>query len=174
MAQTKARASTKRARPKKSQARSEPKKTQARSKGSAGKSRTSSGNRGSNGREGVNAARQAVASTTKETSLRVGRAASRARTPLLAGGAALAGAAGGLAVGSMQSRRKVLGVKMPQPKRVRIRSRDMARAAREVGTFGQHLGELATEMRQAREGSGNGNKHRSPVEVVLDGLTARR
>jgi hypothetical protein len=74
----------------------------------------------------------------------------------------------------MQSRRKVLGVKMPQPKRVRIRSRDMARAAREVGTFGQHLGELATEMRQAREGSGNGNKHRSPVEVVLDGLTARR
>jgi hypothetical protein len=29
-------------------------------------------------------------------------------------------------------------------------------------------------MRQAREEGGNGNKQRSPVEVVLDGLTARR
>jgi hypothetical protein len=166
MAQAKARASTKRSR--------SPKKSQARSKGSAGRSRASSGNRASNGKGGVNAARQAVVSTTKETSHTVGRVASKAKTPLLAGGAALAGAAGGLAIGSMQSRRKVLGVKMPQHKRVRIRSRDVARAAREVGTFGQHLGELATEMRQAREEGGNGNRHRSPVEVVLDGLTARR
>jgi hypothetical protein len=68
---------------------------------------------------------------------------------------------------------KVLGMKMPQPKRVKLRSRDVARAAKEVGSFGQHVGELATELRHAREESGNG-KHRSPVEVVLDGLTARR
>jgi hypothetical protein len=34
------------------------------------------------------------------------------------------------------------------------------------------VGELATELRRARE-SADGGKHRSPVEVVLDGLTAR-
>ena len=65
------------------------------------------------------------------------KAASDAKTPLLAGGAALAGAAGGLAIGTMRSRQshshKVLGLKMPQGKRVKIRSRDVARAAREVG-----------------------------------------
>jgi len=109
----------------------------------------------------------------------VARKASKAKTPLLAGGAALAGAAGGLAIGAMQSRhsrqRKVLGVKMPQPKRVKVRSRDVAKAAKEVGTFGQHVGELAIELRHAREEGGNGSKgHRSPIEVVLNGLTARR
>ncbi|HWM55753.1 MAG TPA: hypothetical protein VNO20_10235 [Solirubrobacterales bacterium] len=107
----------------------------------------------------------------------VGKAASKAKTPLLAGGAAIAGAAGGMALNAMRSRHshahKVLGMKMLQPKRVKLRSRDVARAAKEVGSFGQHVGELATELRHAREESGNG-KHRSPVEVVLDGLTARR
>jgi len=70
---------------------------------------------------------------------------------------------------------KLLGVKMPRPKRVKIKSRDVAVAAKEIGSFGQHVGELATELRHVREDAGGGNgKHRSPVEVVLDGLTARR
>jgi hypothetical protein len=108
----------------------------------------------------------------------VGKAASKAKTPLLAGSAALAGAAGGMAIGAMRSRqshsRKVLGVKVPRPKRVKVRSRDVATAAKELGTFGQHVGELATELRHARNATGDGHRHRSPVEVVLDGLTARR
>jgi hypothetical protein len=107
----------------------------------------------------------------------VSKVASNAKTPLLASGAALAGAAGGLALGAMRSRRshthKVLGLKMPQAKRVKRRSRDVAKAAREVGTLSQHMSELATELRHVRENS-NGGKHRSPVEIVLDGLTARR
>jgi hypothetical protein len=106
----------------------------------------------------------------------VSKAASNAKTPLLASGAALAGAAGGLAIGTMRSRRshphKALGLKMPQGKRVKIRSRDVAKAAREVGALSQHVSELATELRQVRENS-DGGKRRSPVEVVLDGLTAR-
>jgi hypothetical protein len=132
----------------------------------------------------VQAVRKAVESTAKDAGHSVkdagrgvGKVASKAKTPLLAGGAALAGAAGGMAVGAMRSRhsnRKLLGVKMPQPKRVKLRSRDVARAAKEVGSFGQHVGELATELRHVREENGNGAKHRSPVEVVLDGLTARR
>jgi hypothetical protein len=79
--------------------------------------------------------------------------------PLLAGGAALAGAAGGMVLGARQARRHHHG--------------DFARAAKEVGSFGAQVGRLASELHQARESVGNG-KHRSPLEVVLEGLTARR
>ncbi|HWA53459.1 MAG TPA: hypothetical protein VG816_04730 [Solirubrobacterales bacterium] len=61
---------------------------------------------------------------------------------------------------------------MRRPK-VRIRSQDLARAARDVGQFGMDVGELTSELRRNRE-QANGAKHRSPVEVVLDGLTHRR
>jgi hypothetical protein len=175
MAQAKTRASKKRSQgSQKTQARSK-----ARPKRSSGnRSRRPSSNPSSNGKTRVEAARQTVEHSTKEVGQTVGKVASKAKTPLLAGGAAVAGAAGGLAVSAMRSRqshsRKVLGVKMPQPKRVKVRSRDVAKAAKEIGTFGQHVGELATELRHAREETGNGSKHRSPVEVVLDGLTARR
>jgi HAMP domain-containing protein len=167
MAQAKARPSTKRSQGRK---RSAPKTIQAQHSRSAT-------NRGSNGKAArVGAARQAVESSTKEAGQAVSRAASNAKTPLLAGSAALAGAAGGLAIGSMRSRRshshKVLGLKMPQGKRVKIRSRDVAKAAREVGALSQHVAELATELRRARENTNEG-KRRSPVEVVLNGLTAR-
>lgn len=170
MAQAKTKASSKRSQTRKRS--SSPKKSQARPK-------TSGQSQGSNGKTRLKAVRKTVEHSTKEAGQTVSKAASKAKTPLLAGGAALAGAAGGLAVGAMRSRQshshKVLGMKIPQPKRVKIRSRDVAKAAKEVGSFGQHVGELAIELRQAREESGNGSsKHRSPVEVVLDGLTARR
>ena len=40
---------------------------------------------------------------------------------------------------------------MPQDKRIKIRSRDVAKATREVGALSQHVAELATELRRARE-----------------------
>jgi HAMP domain-containing protein len=167
MAQAKARPSAKRSQGRKRSPA--PKKTQAQ------RSRAST-DRGSNGKARVGAARQAVKSSTKDAGQAVSRAASNAKTPLLASGAALAGAAGGLALGTMRSRRshshKVLGIEMPQGKRVKIRSRDVAKAAREVGALSQHVAELATELRRARENTNEG-KRRSPVEVVLNGLTAR-
>jgi hypothetical protein len=170
MAQTKTRASTKR-----SQSRKRPQSSQT----SQTRSRGPSASRSSNGKSRVKAARQTVENSTKEAGQAVGKVASKAKTPLLAGGAALAGAAGGLAIGTMRSRQshshKMLGLQVPKPKRMNIRSRDVAKAAKEVGAFSQQVGELATELRHAREGAGkDNNKHRSPVEVVLDGLTARR
>jgi hypothetical protein len=167
MAQAKTRPSTKRSQGRKRSPA--PKKTQTRPS-------RSSANRSSNGKARAGAARHAVESSTKDVGQAVSKAASNAKTPLLAGGAALAGAAGGLAIGTMRSRQshshKALGLKMPQGKRVKIRSRDVARAAREVGALSQHVAELATELRHARENTNEG-KRRSPVEVVLDGLTAR-
>jgi hypothetical protein len=55
----------------------------------------------------------------------------------------------------------------------RRRGKDLLKAAGDVGSAGRQVGELAKEMRLVREQMSNGNRKRSPVEVVLDGLTAR-
>jgi hypothetical protein len=100
--------------------------------------------------------------------------ASKAKVPLLAGGAALVGAAGGLVMGNRHGRHSGrLAKALPQKPQIKVDSRDVAKAAKEVGNFGAQVGHLASELKRARE-TANGNKHRSPVEVVLDGLTHRR
>jgi len=56
--------------------------------------------------------------------------------------------------------------------KVKIDSHDLAKAAKEVGQFGMDVGQLASELRRNREAA-NGASHRSPIEVVLHGLTNR-
>jgi hypothetical protein len=118
---------------------------------------------------------QSVEKTGKKVGRNVGKAASKAKAPLLASGAALAGAAGGLAIGAMRSRhsRKGLVAKALRPKRVKISSQDVAKAARGIGTVSQHVADLTSEMNGDQRAKKNG-KRKSPVEVVLEGLTARR
>jgi hypothetical protein len=98
----------------------------------------------------------------------------------MASGAALAGAAGGLALAaSTKSKKGGIGkamakgqkAMMRRPK-VKIDSKDIAKAAKEVGNFSAQVGEIANELQRAQD-TANG-RHRSPVEVVLQGLTARR
>jgi hypothetical protein len=101
----------------------------------------------------------------------VGQAVKAARLPLLAGGAAIAGAAGGAVLASRQAHRHG-GLTDAVRK---IESDDIARAARRVGEVSARVGQFAADFQRAREssnGAANG-KHRSPVEVVLQGLTAR-
>jgi hypothetical protein len=108
---------------------------------------------------------ETVEETAKDAGGAVGRAVSKARVPLMAGGAALAAGAGGLALGTRQAHRKGgLGG---------VSSKDLAKAARKAGDVGAQVGEIALEVRRARQ-SGNGHVHRSPIEVVLQGLTSRR
>lgn len=131
-----------------------------------------------NGVAPAESARKAVESTTKkvghsvsEAGHGVGRAARRARTPLLAGGAALAGVAGGIALGTRTGHSK----KMPRIKvgpQIKVDSGDLAKAAKEVGEFGVQVGQLASELRHNRE-QVHGAKRRSPIEVVLQGLTSQ-
>jgi hypothetical protein len=68
----------------------------------------------------------------------------------------------------MQRRPKVKIGRRPMMK---VKSSDLKHAAKEVGNFGTQVGRLANELQSAREENG---KQRSPIEVVLDGLTARR
>jgi hypothetical protein len=110
---------------------------------------------------------ESVEGTAKDAGGKVASVASKAKVPLLAGGAALAAGAGGLALGARQAHHKSgLGG---------ISSKDVAKAARKVGDVGAQVGEVALEVRRARQATnGNGKVHRSPIEVVLQGLTQRR
>ena len=82
----------------------------------------------------------------------------RATLPLVAGGAALVGVAGGVALGAAKSGSKVLGVRLPHPKRVQIRSKDLSKAAKRVGSFGDQVGDLTAELRSLRRGVGDGGE----------------
>jgi hypothetical protein len=141
---------------------------------SSTRARQRSSSRKSNGSRRIAEARKAVAGSAGNAGHAVGDAASKAKTPLLAGGAALAGLAGGVAIGARgMRRRKVLGVPVPRRSVIKSSSRDLASAAKDVGRLGQQMSELTSEVRRTRE-TIDGPKHRSPIEVVLDGLTARR
>lgn len=155
MAQTKARSKPK------SKSRSKPK-ARSSSNGRSPKPKASSPAKPSSKPK---AALESVEQTAKGAGRTVGRAASKAKVPLVAGGAALAGVAGGIALGTRQAHRH-RGVKG-------IDSDDLAKAARKVGDIGVQVGEVALEVRR-RRAEPNGKVHRSPVEVVLDGLTSRR
>ena len=85
--------------------------------------------------------------------------------PLLAGGAALAG-------GSRWPRARGTSRRTARTASAAVSSKDLTKAAQKVGDVGAQVGEVALEVRRAREATnGNGKAHRSPIEVVLQGLT---
>jgi hypothetical protein len=109
----------------------------------------------SNGRSGSRAKPQSRGSRSTATSV-----AKKLETPGIAGAAALGGLAGGFALARWRPRRKAT-------------SKNLAEAARKIGGFGAQAGELAAELRMVREAAAQ-DHHRSPIEVVLQGLTSRR
>ncbi len=177
MAQTKTKQSKRSAQSKakpKAAAKKKPSSPRKASKARPKATKASHKNGGSNGvGDSAKAVRDAVGSAGKDAGHATAQAASKAKIPLLAGSAALIGAAGGIVFGATRSGGRVLGVKMPASKRVKIRSSDLAKAAKDVGHFGDRVGDLASEIRQVREGVADGAKD-SPIEVLLRGLTKPR
>jgi hypothetical protein len=154
------------------------KRSQSTRRRSAG--RSSSGNGAS--ASPVDTVRETVASGAQQTGHAIGDAASKAKGPAITGGAALAGLVGGMAIAARGGRRKVLGIPVPGTRRplVQIRTprrnsvaKDVVKAAGTMGKAGGQVAEFATEVRLARQQL-EGGRRRSPIEVVLDGLTARR
>jgi hypothetical protein len=130
-------------------------------------------------------AAQAAGAKAKEVGGAAASAARDARGPLIAAGAAAAGLAGGLAIGARRSskrsglgaflspRRTVLGVPLG-------RKSGLLRAAEALGDGARHLSaatgrvsDTTDDLHQIREQLELVNR-RSPLEVVLDGLTHRR
>jgi hypothetical protein len=112
---------------------------------------------------------------TKGAAHGISEAAAKAKTPALAAGAGLAGLAGGLALAHRTTQKRILGVPMPNGGTAHAVSKNLAKTAENVGSFGEGMGSLAAEIRRVREGVAlAGEPKRSPIEVVLQGLTRRR
>ena len=93
-----------------------------------------------------------------------------AKVPLIAAGTGLAGLAGGAMLAGRNSRKRVLGVPMPR----KSTTKNLANASKNVATFGEGMGSLASEVHRITTGLSDANAgRRSPIEVVLSGLTNR-
>jgi hypothetical protein len=179
MATTKTKAkkrSTSKSKSKSTSKSSKPKASKAKPKSASSKARSSNGANAksrSNGASGKHSNVDAVKHAVEGAGKTVGKAASKAKVPLVAGGAALAGAAGGMALAaSKKGRKSGLGKAVARRPKIKVDSKDVAKAAKGVGNFSAQVSEIAGGLETAA--SGRNGKHRSPIEVVLQGLTARR
>lgn len=143
-----------------------PKRTPAK-RTSANGSKASSASKPKGLVDKTKAAGETAEETAKDAGRKVGRVASKAKVPLVAGGAALAGAAGGMAALSARRSHRHRGLGG-------VNSKDLKKAAKKAGDVGAQVGEIALEVRRARERTNSNGAHRSPIEVVLQGLTSRR
>jgi hypothetical protein len=122
--------------------------------------------------DGAQSASRAVGSAASDAGRAVGSAANAAKVPAVAGGAALAGLVGGVAL-ARGGRRRVLGVPVPGTRRPLVKINGRGSGTKQLMKTGRQVAELAVEVRQARQQLAT-ERRRSPVEVVLEGLTARR
>jgi hypothetical protein len=122
----------------------------------------------------------------------VGSAAQKAKTPALAGAAAVAGLAGGLALASRAGGpRRVMGVPIPGTRKPLVQvkgpivklkrprgagakgaSRDLVKAAGEIGNAGRQVGELVTEVQGVR--AELARSRRSTFSSLLQAVLSRR
>jgi len=123
--------------------------------------------------EGAEAAAQAAKRRVGAAINGAGKVAAQVKGPLITSGAALAGVAGGLVLSGVRDR--VPGAKGNGGRKIHFDSKDVAHRAKQIGAFGEQVGSLAAEIRRTREAVASGpDRRRSPIEVVLQGLTARR
>ena len=128
--------------------------------------------------------RPAVAKA-KDAGAAVTTVARSVKGPALAAGAAAAGLAGGIALGSqlgtprkglsglVARRPKLLGVPLGRKTGLQRSLETLGKAAQELGSATRQVSSTTDEIRQVREQLDQANR-RSPIEVVLDGLTHRR
>jgi hypothetical protein len=116
------------------------------------------------------AAKEAAVSGTKAAGQAISAAASKAKTPLMMGGAVIAGLAGGAALrdrlGNSRSagvRQRLNGLRMPRPdKRLdlgKVKDIDfdkVASAAQRVGSYGRQVDEVASAVKRASEAAKKG------------------
>ena len=140
--------------------------TQSRA-GSTTRKRSNASNSSSNKGTVANAKDVSI-KAAKSTGDAVGSTAKKLRTPALAAGAGLAGLAGGIAL-TRSRQRKVLGVPLPG----RGTTKNLAGAAKNIGAVAEHAGHVAEQVRVVGEALGGNEARRSPIEVVLEGLTRR-
>jgi hypothetical protein len=118
-----------------------------------------------------------MATTTRSTNGRSKQAANRsqsrsaakkAKTPIVAGGAGVAGLAAGTALGALlrgSRRPRVLGMPVPRAQQIKTGAQKAVRA-------GRWFYDVQTDLRLLREHVEH-SRRQSPIEVLLSGLTSR-
>jgi hypothetical protein len=121
----------------------------------------------------------------KDTGDSIATAARKAKGPMLTAGATAAGLAGGLVLGSrarsksrgvtalLAPQRRVLGVPVGRKNGVVRTAKALGQVARELSSASNQVSTATDEVRQVREELEKTTR-RSPIEVLLDGLTHRR
>jgi len=121
----------------------------------------------------------------KDTGDSIATAARKAKGPMLTAGATAAGLAGGLVLGSrarsksrgvtalLAPQRRVLGVPVGRKNGVIRTAKALGEVARELSSASNRVSAATDEVRQVREELEKTTR-RSPIEVLLDGLTHRR
>src|SRR5512147_695369 len=138
---------------------------------SSGSTRASTSSRGSSSkrqsrspRTSASPGKRSSASWSSGSDSVISSAAGKVKWPAVAGGAALAGLAGGVALGAKRySGRKVLGMRVGNGSGGA--GKNLAEASKNVGRFSENVGQFAAEIRKTREAIENGSKHSSPIEV---------
>jgi hypothetical protein len=154
--------------------------TAAKSRSSASRARTartpkrkasSSGQKSTLG-----AAKDATTKGATAAGSAVTSAAEKLKTPLIAAGTGLAGVAAGVAFTRKKSN-GISGIHLPSPGTGRATTKGLGEAAKNIGMLAERTGKVAQQVRVASEAIAEGGatrKSRSPIEVVLEGLTSRR
>jgi hypothetical protein len=138
--------------------------------------------RSANGQGTFESVTDAVSSGAQSTAQGIAGAAKKAKTPLIAGGAAVAGLAGAVALNARTRHRKVLGVKMPQGDGVKkamskasalkkVDARDVtgtvSEAAKRADRFGKRVSSVANSVQMVSETVDKGAKKPSAASRIL-------
>jgi hypothetical protein len=164
-------------RPRSSNGRARSSSTRSRSRSSGTRSRstrprsTSAGSAPAKVKQVASKGIEAAESGAQSRGRTVAKTAGKVKWPAMAGGAALAGLVGGVALGSKRSTAKLSGLR---PRAGGDTGKNLVKAGENLGRFGENVGQFASEMRKTREAIESGSKHSSPIEVLLRALTARR
>ena len=124
-----------------------------------------------------------VGAKAKDVGGAIASTARRVPGPALMAGAAAASLAGGLAIGSRvgsrgalaalsHRRRSVLGLPIGSKPKLATTAASLGRGARQLGAATSKASTTADDIHKIREHLEQDNR-RSPIEVVLDGLTHR-
>jgi hypothetical protein len=154
--------------------------TAAKSRSSASRARTARTakrkTRSSDQKGALDAAKDATTKGANATGNAVTSAAKKLKTPLIAAGTGLAGVAAGVAL-TRKNSKGITGIGLPSRGTGRATTKGLGEAAKNIGVLAERTGKVAQQVRVASEAIGEGGaprKSRSPIEVVLEGLTSRR
>jgi hypothetical protein len=139
------------------------------------RSRRSRGSKSSSSSGPIAAAKETTVDRAKTVGNAVTSAAKRFKTPAIAASVGLAGLAGGVALGRGKGKNSRGPLLWPPGSGRKSTSKTLSEAVKNVGAAAEQTAQVAERVRRVSEaiGADQTAPRRSPIEVVLEGLTRR-